>query len=439
VYIQVSLFFCHFHTRRLDSCRSAGTLKKQTALLNINQNERERVSKLLLLYASQAEEVDSLPFGSVGVVLGLKSTRTGDTLVSTYKSAGDRHSLPEIIPPPAVMSASIIPHSHSDLDPVQDALHALTRTDPSVRVDIQDGQILIHGLGALHLEIVEGRLRDEWDVRFEVGRRRVSYRESLGDGDISAASDNYVQAIAGSSFPVTVKLRVRKLQEDEQGDPIWDGSLVVDSKGRPMKSPDSYDLGDPWGHIARGMASTLSVSPHTSLPMSQIHIQILDFSYPASETSPTILAAASAAILRNILRKAGMGPLMEPYIRMKIHFPQDSFGRVVKDLTESGGEVLSFDSEANFTGDGVIAFPEDGVYIPPEWMSPSGSTSLSGSSPRTRQTLHALAPLGRMLDYSSRLRALSGGHGVFEMENGGFKEVSEERRREILQEIGKAA
>lgn len=145
--------------------------------MNTSQNQREKISKLLLLYAGEAEEVDSLPFGSVGAVLGLKYTRTGDTLVSVA-GGSSASSLRDIIPPPPLMSVSVVPHSHADLEPVEEALNALARTDPSVRVETHEGQLLVHGLGALHLEIVESRLREEWKVNCEFGRRRVSFRES---------------------------------------------------------------------------------------------------------------------------------------------------------------------------------------------------------------------------------------------------------------------
>ena len=370
----------------------------------------------------------------MGVILGLKHTRTGDTLVSVYKSLSST-SLPNIISPPPVMSASIIPQSHSDLDPVQDALQSLVRTDPSVRADTQDGQTLIHGLGALHLEIVEGRLRHEWGVRFQVGKRRVSYREGFRDCEFSTTYDAYTQDIAGKPVVAIVQLKLRKVLEDEHGDPIWDGNIVVDAGGRPLLHPDAYVPTDPEGQVARGISSVLSNSPHTSLPISNVYIQVQKFQYPSSEASASILATASAAILRSILREAGMGPVMEPYVRMKISVPEDSLGSVVKDLTETGGEILSMASD---NLDGINSFPDSEVYIPPHWLSPSSTSVSKGlSSPRLKQTINALAPLSRILDYSTRLRALSCGHGVFEMVNAGFKEVSVTRMHEILQEVGR--
>jgi elongation factor G len=412
-------------------------LTKQTAILNTNQKQRERVSKLLLLYASEVVEVDTLPFGSIGIILGLKHTRTGDTLVSAYKSTVNSKPLASIVPPLPVMSASIIPQSQSDLRPVQDALQSLVRTDPSVRVDVQDDQILIHGLGALHLEIVEGRLREEWDVRFQVGKRRVSYREGLGPEKSASTPDTYSQVIAGTTLAARVDLELRSLLEGETSDPAWDGNVVVDAHGRPMLCTDLYEPNDIRGQVARGIANTLSNSPHTSLHISRVHIQVKHFSCLTPETTSAFLAEASASILRDALLGAGIGPVMEPYIRMKISVPEDSLGRVLKDLTESGGQVLALTAEGDFTDGaaGIGGYPEDGVYVPPDWVSPSASLSMDASSPRARQTIQALAPLGGMLDYSSRLRALSGGYGVFETTNVGFTEVSESRKKEILSEI----
>ena len=417
-----------------------GTLNKQTVVMNKTRGQKERVSKLLLLYASNAEEVDSLSFGSVGVVLGLKFTRTGDTLVSTRGST--ESPLPEIVLPPAVMSASIIPQSHSDLEPVQEALEALSRTDPSVRHEAQEGQLLVHGLGALHLEIVEDRLRNEWNARFEVGQRRVSYREGAGS-EAQASHDTWSTEIGGKKVDVTIDLEVRPAQEDEPGDSMWDGNIVLGADGEPLPSPDSsLNPDSPLAFITRGLSSTLSSSPHTSLALSRVHIQVKSFS-EHKDATPSVLANAAAHILRHRLRDSGPGPVMEPYMNLKVSVAEETLGKVVKDLTEHGGEVLDLGSNSATGGldsDSIEAYTEDGVYVPPEWLSPSSTPGkFSGKEgPSLRRSVYAIVPLSRVLDYSTRLRALSGGHGTFEMSAAGFREVPAARRLEILKEIGRA-
>lgn len=397
------------------------------------------------MYASQPTDVEELPFGSVGVIQGLKFTRTGDTLVMHERGASlDIPSLREIIPPPAVMSAAVVPLSHSDLDPVQAALESLARTDPSVRVESQEGQLLVHGLGALHLEIIEGRLRDEFDARFEFGQRRVSYREGLGHGtlDSSPNADKWLTEVGGKPIAVQIKLDLRALLDDEPGDPAWDGNIVVDENGKPLRPDTSASDLKTHTYIARGLASALSSSPHTSLAMSRIHIQIKAYNHPP-ELDPSVLASASAVILRNHLRSANMGPVLEPYIRVKVTVNEDNLGKVVKDLTENGGEVSDLGQDSSLGAnpdDDYGPYSQEGVYIPPDALSTSSASYIihGSGAPRIKRTVHATAPLSKMLDYNTRLRALSGGHGLFEMAAAGFKTVTETRKAEILKEIGRA-
>jgi len=419
---------------------SAGTLNRRTSLLNTSRNQKEQASKLLLLYASEAKEVDELPYGSVGVILGLKHTRTGDTLVSAGVSESYKSTLRDIIPPPAVISASVIPRSHSDLQPVQNALEALSRTDPSLRVDIQEGQILVHGLGALHLEIVEGRLKDEWKVNFEFGRRYVSYREGLGSKPPSTGWDVWESEVGGKPIIAKIPLTVRVMEPEEVGDPVWDGNIVIDEKKRPVSSPDSM-ASTPLMSVAEGILNALSNSPHSSLPMTGLHIQIGNVKNIGTKV-PSLITGAAAAILRKRIQEAGMGPILEPFINLKISIGESNLGKVVKDLTERGGEIQDLDSDITSieSSEEIGGYNDDGIYVPPDWLSPSGSpTSLSRSAgSHLKRSVNAVAPLSQFLDYSNRLRAMSEGHGTFEMSLAGFKEVSEERRMEILREIGRA-
>ena len=417
-----------------------GKLTRQMNLLNTSRKQKEKSSKILLLYASEAEEVDELPFGSVGVVLGLKYTRTGDTLISAGASESARSLLRDITPPPPLISASVIPHSHSDLQPVQDALASLSRTDPSLRVDLQEGQILVHGLGALHLEIVEGRLRDEWKVDFEFGRRRVSYREGLGSNESTRDWNLWESDVGGKHISTRIPIQIRSMEPNEEGDPVWDGNIVVDEKGTPIPIPRSMS-GSLLAYVAEGISNALSNSPHSSLPMTHVHVQVGRLKELTTRV-PAIVTGATGTILRRRIREAGMGPILEPFVALKISVNESSLGKVVKDLTEHSGEVLEL-SDGNVGPSGqedIGGFSDEGVYIPPEWLSPSGShisRTISYGS-RMKRSLQGIAPLSQFLDYSNRLRAISEGHGIFEMTNAGFKQVSQERKMEILREIGRA-
>jgi len=205
----------------------------------------------------------------------------------------------------------------------------------------------------------------------------------------------------------------------------------------------THDSLSPWTHISQGVASVLSSSPHTALPLSRVYVQVQGFTLPAG-VNVSILAGASNAILRRAFVAAGMGEVMEPFIQLKIVVSDEQFGKVMKDLTEHGAEVmdLGMQSSTASTGEDAVPFSADGVYVPPAWMSPSSLASAAGtgatSSHSMKRSIHAVAPLSRMLDFSNRLRALSGGHGTFEMSSVGFRAVDQARSLEILRELGRA-
>lgn len=437
-----------------------GCLTRNITLINTSTHEKERISKILLLYADEPREVDSLPFGSVGVILGLKHTRTGDTLVAAtldhqsqkqQKTKGNAPApaqssslaLRSIVPPPAVISASVIPQAHADIQPVADALAALTRTDPSLRIteDTTEGQTLVHALGALHLEIAEGRLRDEWGVRATFGKRRVTYREGFTNEGIEV-DEVLERDVGGTRVSARVKLAVRALNPDEgEGDPAWGGNVVCSRAGALLQAPatTSETSMAPIDPVLLGLQTALSASPHTSLALIRTHVTILE-SPPTNMTNP-LSAGAGAHALRAALQEAEVGAVMEPFVSVRVRVGEEAVGKVVKDLTECGGDISDLGLDASSDAD-VGAYAAAGVYIPPNIVSPaagiSNASAKSGSGAGVKRTVYAVAPLSRMLDYSNRLRALSAGTGSFEMASAGFREVGELRRKEILVEIGRA-
>ncbi|KAG8886494.1 Ribosome-releasing factor 2, mitochondrial [Tulasnella sp. 331] len=437
----------------------SGTLNAQSSLINTTNRQKERVSKVMLFYASQPEEVEALSFGGVGVILGLKHTRTGDTLTSMSWNESDAPStLRSITPPPSVISASVVPHSRSDVEPVQEALQSLARTDPSLRVteDVQEGQTLVHGLGALHLEIVEGRLKDEWGVKLQFGKRRVTYRENFRNEDPDGVTkeSRWERDVGGKHMGASITMTVRALHEDAT-DPFhhqfvetWGGNSVTirDKAGEliALPSPDSsgfdnlkFPSTSVVASLLQGISSGLTSSPHTLLPLSYLNITISSFSLDQG-SPPSALTAAAAGILRTILMDAGAGRIMEPFVRVKVDVGDETLGKVVKDLTEHGGEIQDLGSGMITDDNEVGPYSQDGLYIPPKWLTPSSSgTRGSEVTASIKRSIHAVAPLARMLDYSSRLRAVSGGQAVFEMSNAGFRSVGEARRIEILKDIGR--
>lgn len=323
----------------------------------------------------------------------------------------------------------MIPQAHADIQPVNDALLALARTDPSLRIteDTGEGQTLVHGLGALHLEIAEGRLRDEWGVRATFGRRRVTYREGFTGGAVQV--DKVLERdIAGARVSARVRLAVRALEEE--GDAAWGGNVVCAESGELLAAP-AATLDAAANPVLLGIQTALTASPHTSLAFTRAHITILE-APPASTTNP-LAAAAGTHALRAAMMEAGRGEIMEPFVNVRVRVGDEAVGKIVKDLAECGGEIGDLGLDTEDAG----AFDASGVYIPPAALSPAGVAHTSRGA-GAKRTVHAAAPLSQMLDYAIRLRALSAGTGTFEMEGAGFRAVGEVRRREILSEIGRA-
>lgn len=424
-------------TKSLTSC--TGTLTKNAQLFNVTRKTKEQVGRLMLFYASEHRTVNSLSFGSVGVITGLKYTRTGDTLTAASAFASS-FKLGDITAPPTLMSASVIPRSHSDLVRAEEALGALIRTDPSVRVENTEGQLIIHGVGALHLEIVAGRLKDEWGVNFELGVPRVSFREGAPP-EVPMTPYTWKTDVAGVQVEIRISLAIRPLLPDEHGDPAWAGNVVTDANGIALPSPESTSS-EELTLLARGIWSSLSNSPTTSLSMTGIHITLGECKWP-SLPNPAVLSGAGAAALRECLQSVPMGPIMEPYVRLKVVVNEDNLGKVMRDLTDTAsGEVIDLTTGQSIQSIGDeehMPFTEDGVYIPPDVLSPSSvfrSGQPDSSIQGIKRTIHAIAPLSKMSDYASRLRSLSSGYGSFEMTSAGFRRVSESRKIDILAEIG---
>ncbi|CBQ71907.1 related to MEF2-translation elongation factor, mitochondrial [Sporisorium reilianum SRZ2] len=214
----------------------SGTLQRSTVLFNTTTGARERLSRVLFPFADQYVETATLRAGQIGVILGLRDTRTGDTLVDVSSTANALSKtkrepldaaqarslrLKRVHIPPPVFSMSLEPASKSDVDAVSEALNVLIRTDPSLRLDESregtTGQTVLSGMGELHLEIAKDRLANEFGVNARMGAVRVSYRETLDEGVGEVEVDEVVEReLAGKKIKVGARVRVRGLREGEE-------------------------------------------------------------------------------------------------------------------------------------------------------------------------------------------------------------------------------
>lgn len=436
----------------------SGALKSGTTLLNTTTHAKERITRLLLPFADQYTEVPELAAGQIGVVLGLKDTRTGDTLLDPRAGApGKRRELQTIrlqrvhVPPP-VFSVSVEPRSKADEGAVNEALRMLVRADPSLRVDegaasTASGatQTVLSGMGELHLDIARNRLENEFRVHARLGHVRVGYRESLREGEEGNAVDELLeQDLGGRRCKAGVRLAVRPLAEEERpGDAALGGNEVVVDLGETEDI--RYDSGLTLSTVVRqGAGAALARGPLSGYPLTGLHLTVSHVqTFGPEVTTPGAIRLCISRALRSALgygtrgadRSTGLTTLLEPMMRVTIEAGEEHTGKLAADINnEQAGMILEMTQSVDEDASGEL---DPSVYVPPDSLDDSmlGATR---SGPSARMRITAQIPLSRMMRYSSRLRALTGGAGSHSMVLDGFAIAAPEREREILQELGRA-
>ncbi|KAE8314684.1 ribosome-releasing factor 2, mitochondrial [Aspergillus transmontanensis] len=457
----------------------SGSLDRNSVLYNTNLNVSERAPRLLKMYANDAVEVDSIPEGHIGVVAGLKHTRTGDTLV-TY--SGNKATPPEplntlqlrpITVPPPVFFASVEPHSLSEEKRLQESLAMLLREDPSLHVTIDEdsGQTLLSGMGELHLEIARDRLLNDLKAKASMGRIEIGYRECpLGaSGPITKIFD---KEIAGRKGKAGCTATVEPFDpEDTTAEPdpsalsiqTADGNqIIIQAPGLDVEVnkkgieespllPPGLDVHALRTALQNGCLAALARGPQFTFPMHGTRVT-LTFN-PAehlfgNESTPSALSAAArlatSSALRDLPSAAGTS-LMEPVMNVIISVDEASLGAVVHDISSSrGGHIISLDEETPLPTTDIASNPTDDllppidpnkVYAPPDpFQSSTVGIDLPSSANRPR-TITAKVPLKEMVGYLKHLRSLSAGRGTFVMSVDRFEKMSAPRQKAVLAEL----
>ncbi|KAB8277013.1 ribosome-releasing factor 2, mitochondrial [Aspergillus minisclerotigenes] len=457
----------------------SGSLDRNSILYNTNLNVSERAPRLLKMYANDAVEVDSIPEGHIGVVAGLKHTRTGDTLV-TY--SGNKATPPEplntlqlrpITVPPPVFFASVEPHSLSEEKRLQESLAMLLREDPSLHVTIDEdsGQTLLSGMGELHLEIARDRLLNDLKAKASMGRIEIGYRECpLGaSGPITKIFD---KEIAGRKGKAGCTATVEPFDPEDtttEPDPsalsiqTADGNQIiiqapglevgVNKKGieeSPLLPP-GLDVHALRTALQNGCLAALARGPQFTFPMHGTRVT-LTFN-PAehlfgNESAPSALSAAARLATSSALRDLPSGAgtsLMEPVMNVIISVDEASLGAVVHDISSSrGGHIISLDEETPLQTTDITSNPTDDllppidpnkVYAPPDpFQSSTVGIDLPSSANRPR-TITAKVPLKEMVGYLKHLRSLSAGRGTFVMSVDRFEKMSAPRQKAVLADL----
>ena len=350
-----------------------GVLKKGANVFNPRTRKRERVMKIVRLFADDQIEVDQLSAGDIGALVGLKEATTGDTLCAEMKPC----HLERITAPQPVMFLAIEPKSGADKDKLVDSMKALAAEDPTCqfRENEETGQTILAGMGELHLDILVDRLKREFKVAANVGKPMVSYAETV----LQPATKPFTfdREIGGKRHAVTLTIEVKPLER---------GAGRKVSLARDVKNtlPDPhYAETLEQGLLDGVMTGVLARYPMTDLEASVTGIEIID-----PEVSDEIALRGAAVTGFREAALAASPEFLEPIMKLEITTPPESVGEVLGDLNMRRGTVLDMTQRDDM------------------------------------QVVHARVPMAQMFGYATAIRSLTKGRASYSMEPSDFALVS---------------
>ncbi len=349
----------------------SGTLEAGSTVYNANRQRRERVGRLLQMYADKREEIKQCTAGDIAAVVGLKQSFTGETLC-------DQNSeilLESIEFPEPVIKVAVEPKSKADQDKMTDALIKLAEEDPTfqVRYDEQTGQTVISGMGELHLDIIIDRLKREFRVQCNVGRPQVAYRETVTRS--AKAQGRFVRQSGGRGQYGDVWLEI---EPNEPG-----AGFVFEDRIVGGVVPREYIPA-----VQKGVEEAMLSGVIAGYPVVDVKVALVDGSYHEVDSSEMAFKIAGSMAFKEAMQKAGP-VLMEPVMQVETIVPEEYVGDIVGDFSSRRGQIEGMEPREN----GVTA-------------------------------VRALVPLGEMFGYATDLRSKTSGRGTFTMQFHSYQPVN---------------
>jgi elongation factor G len=359
----------------------SGVIHVGSSVLNASTGKRERIGRLVRMFADRREDVESVHAGDIAATLGLKQTFTGDTLCDPKNPI----ILEDIEFPAPVISVAIEPRTKADQDKMGTALARLAEEDPTfvVSVNEQTGQTLISGMGELHLEVLVDRLFREFKVDARVGKPRVSYRETItrparGEG-------RFVRQTGGSGQYGHAIIKIEPLDTDVDEDIVFENKIVGAAIPREfIKS------------VEQGVREAAQSGVLAGYPVVRVKVTLVDGSYHEVDSSDLAFKIAGSMAFKDAFGH-GKPVLLEPFMRVEVVVPEEYAGDVIGDLSARRSDIGGLDTR----GDGM-------------------------SSVRAR------TPMGEMFGYATDLRNMSQGRGSFTMEFERYERAPDEIVKNIV-------
>ena len=347
----------------------SGTLKAGSYVLNASKDKRERVGRILLMHANHREDVGEVYAGDIAAVVGLKNTSTGDTLCFEQAPI----ILESMDFPEPVISVAVEPKSKASQDKMTAALAKLADEDPTfkTRTDEETGQIIISGMGELHLDIIVDRLFREFKVEANVGMPQVAYRETITQA--ATGEGRFVRQTGGHGQYGHAVIEIEPLEAGEGF--VFEDKTVGGVIPRQFIKP-----------VEEGIVEAMQGGTIAGYPMVDIKVSLRDGSYHEVDSSEVAFRIAGSMALRDAVNRA-KPILMEPVMQVDVIAPVEYLGDVLGDISSRRGQVQGMDQENNI------------------------------------QKVNAFVPLSEMFGYATALRSRTQGRGVFTMQISHFEQV----------------
>jgi len=356
----------------------SGVLQKGSYVLNTATGEKERIGRLLRMYSNDRKEIDEVRAGDIAATVGLKNTSTGHTLCDeSHPIILEKISFPE-----PVIDIRIEPKTKADQEKMGFALKKLSDEDPTFRVktDQETGEVIIGGMGELHLDILVDRMKREFKVEANVGRPQVAYKETVKTS--AEAQGKFVKQSGGRGQYGDVHIR---LEPRERGAGF---EFVDEIKGGVI--PREYI-----NPTRKGIEEAMEKGVVAGYPMVDLKATLYDGSFHEVDSSEMAFKIAGSMALQAAARKANP-VLLEPIMKLEVTIPQEFFGDVIGDLSSRRGRIEETQDQME------------------------------------SKIIDVKVPLSEMFGYATNLRSLTQGRGTFTMEFDHYEEVPANVAQEIV-------
>ncbi|MFA5169197.1 MAG: elongation factor G [Candidatus Paceibacterota bacterium] len=357
----------------------SGHFTKGGYLLNTVSRERERIGRILRMHSNEREEVEEVYAGDIVAFVGMKNTTTGHTLCDEANPI----VLEKIVFPEPVISIQVEPKVKGDQEKMGASLKKLQDEDPTFRMETnqESGEMVLSGMGELHLEIIVDRLKREFGVETNVGRPQVSYREAIER--IAEAECKYVKQTGGRGQYGHVKIRLEPLEKGKGFE------FVNEIKGGTI--PREYIPA-----IEKGIKEAMAKGVVAGYPLVDMRVALYDGSFHEVDSSEMAFKIAGSMALQDGAKKAG-AHLLEPIMKLEVVIPPDFLGDVIGDVSARRGQI---DETTDRPGVKVV---------------------------------YAKVPLSEMFSYTTSLRSLTQGRGTSSMEFDHYEKVPGNIAQEIIE------